>query len=277
MIAPVPEPRPEFGHCVRRAGATLWLRRGMTGRLGMALQLEVIDGLAIYAPAGGEGLPAVLILHGSEGPAAGWGHRFCAILAAHGVVAAPFAYGSGDLWGAGAIREVDLRAVVAAGRVIAAHPQVRAAALFGWSFGGGMALTVAALQGGDGPFRAVASHAGMNHIAAAWDPARRPVPGVPRPLPGPDAPRAFVWPGEEVTLTPGAPLPLERIAVPVFLSVGDADSILPPDMTLSTAARLHDLGAEVDLLVGPGQDHGYTFDYEPELWSRLLAFLGRSL
>lgn len=243
----------------------------------MALQLDVIAGLPVYAPAAGTDLPGVLILHGSEGPAAGWSHRFCAIMAAHGVVAAPFSYGSGDLWGAGAIRDVDLRDVVAAGQLLAGHPRVRGAALFGWSFGGGMALTVAALQGETGPFRAVASHAGMDHIAAAWDPARRPVPGVPRPRPVASDPPAFLWPGEQTCLTPGAPLPLQRIAVPVFLSVGDADSILPAEMTLSTAARLRALGAEVDLLVGPGQDHGYTFDYEPVLWSRLLAFLGRSL
>lgn len=243
----------------------------------MALMLEVTEGLPIYAPTTGEALPAVLILHGSEGPAAGWGHRFCAILAAQGVIAAPFSYGTGDLWAAGAIRDIDLRQVVAAGRVLAEHPRARATTLFGWSFGGGMALTIAALQGADGPFGAVASHAGMNHIAAAWDPANRPAAGQPRPLPGPDAPRAFVWPGEEAALTPGAPLPLERLSVPVFLSVGDADSILPPAMTLSTAARLRDLGVEVDLLVGPGQGHGYSFDFEPQLWSRLLAFLEKSL
>lgn len=243
----------------------------------MTLTLEVLEGLPIYAPAAGSNLPGVVILHGSEGPAAGWSHRFAAILAAQGVIALPFGYGEGDLWRAGAIRDIDLTAVARAGTVLAGHPRCRGAGLFGWSFGGGMALTVAALQGPGGPFRAVASHAGMNHIAAAWDPAARPQPGVPRPVPGPDALRAFIWPGEEAALVPGLPLPLDRLAVPVFLSVGDADVILPPEMTLSVARRLSDLGNPPDLLVAPGQGHGYDFDREPELWSRLLAFFGRHL
>ena len=37
---------------------------------------------------------------------AGWAHRFAVILAAHGVLALPHSYGTGDVWGAGEIGDV---------------------------------------------------------------------------------------------------------------------------------------------------------------------------
>ena len=242
----------------------------------MALSLEMMGEWPVYGPAEGTGLPGVVILHGSEGPMAGWAHRFAAILAAHGMLALPYSYGTGDFWSAGRIAGVDLRGVVAAGARLAAHPRCRGAGLFGWSFGGGMALTVAALQGAGGPFRAVASHAGADFVTAAFDPEdfRK---GHRLRDPAPDAPRAFLWPGEEAALTPGAPLPLDRLTVPVFLSVGDADPIWPHQQTLNVAAALRAQGTPVDLLVAAGQGHGYDFDREPELWARLLAFFGGHL
>lgn len=242
----------------------------------MALTLEMIDGLAVYGPAEGERLPGVVIVHGSEGPAAGWSHRFAAILAAHGVLAAPWAYGSGDLWHAGPIAGVELPGLVAAGRKLAAHPRCRGVGLFGWSFGGGLVLITAALQGEDGPFQAVASHAGADFVTQAFDPANF-LSGEHRRRPTADAPRAFVWPGEEAALTPGAPLPLERVTVPVFLSVGDADPVWPHSQTLNVAAELRAQGKPVDLMVGEGQGHGYDLDREPELWARLLGFFGKVL
>lgn len=242
----------------------------------MALTLEMAGGLAVYGPAEGDQLPGVVIVHGSEGPAAGWSHRFAAILAAHGMLAAPWGYGTGDLWHAGPIADVDLRGLVAAGRSLAAHPRCRGVGLFGWSFGGGLGLATAALQGAGGPFRAVASHAGADFVTQAFDPADF-ASGAHRRRPGPDAPRAFLWPGEEAALTPGRDLPLERLAVPVFLSVGDADPVWPHEQTLRVAGALRAMGREVDLMIGEGQGHGYDFDREPELWARLLAFFGRHL
>ena len=242
----------------------------------MALTLETIDGLAVYGPADGQALPGVVIVHGSEGPAAGWSHRFAAILAAHGMLAAPWAYGTGDLWQAGPIAGVELPGLVAAGHTLAAHPRCRSVGLFGWSFGGGLVLITAGLQGADGPFRAVASHAGADFVTQAFDPANF-LTGEHRRRPAPDAPRAFAWPGEEAALTPGAPLPLDRVQVPVFLSVGDADPVWPHGQTLNVAATLRAQGKAVDLMVGEGQGHGYDFDREPELWARLLAFFGKVL
>lgn len=242
----------------------------------MGLSLEMMGDWPVYGPADGERLPGVVILHGSEGPMAGWGHRFAAILAAQGMLALPYGYGEGDFWSAGRIAGVDLRGVVSAGVRLAAHGRCRGVGLFGWSFGGGMALSVAALQGPGGPFRAVASHAGADFVTAAFDPVdfRK---GHRLRDPAPDAPRAFLWPGEDAALTPGAHLPLDRLAVPVFLSVGDADPVWPHQQTLNVAEVLRSQGKPVDLLVAAGQGHGYDFDREPELWVRLRAFFGAHL
>ena len=45
-----------------------------------------------YGPPGEGPFPAVLLLHGSEGPWSGWSHRNAVILAAHGFLAFPFGY-----------------------------------------------------------------------------------------------------------------------------------------------------------------------------------------
>ena len=81
---------------------------------------------SLYGPADGAPAPCIIILHGSEGPGAGWSHRFAAILAAHGFWACPFGYGTGDVWGAGAIRDVDISAIPANAAQIAALPEITA-------------------------------------------------------------------------------------------------------------------------------------------------------
>jgi dienelactone hydrolase len=167
-----------------------------------------------------------------------------------------------------------LAQVVTAGQTLARHPRAGAVGLFGWSFGGAMALVVAALQGPDGPFAAVAAHAGADRITPSFDPvAFRAGRGFLDILP--EAPRAFVWEGFNDHLAPGAPLPLERLHLPVFLSVGLADPVWPAEMTLANAARLTALGRPPEVFAVPGQGHGFDFDREPELWARLRAFFGQ--
>jgi len=74
---------------------------------GLSLQQFGTHG-ALYGPGEGTALPGVVILHGAEGPMAGWSHRFAAILAAQGYLALAAEYGQGDFFGAGPIRDVPL-------------------------------------------------------------------------------------------------------------------------------------------------------------------------
>ena len=232
----------------------------------------------VYGPASGlargDG-PGVVILHGSEGPMAGWAHRFAAILAAHGMLALPLGYGQGDFWGAGPIRDVDLRRVAEAGRALGGDPRCRGVGLLGWSFGAGAALLTAAFSGRD-PFGCVAAHAGADVVTPAFDPAARRA-GVSVLSAGAAGARAFVWSGEEAALEPLSPLPVGRIVVPVLLTVGAQDTILPPELTLRVADRLAQAGNPAEVWVAPGQGHGFDFDTEPQFWARLVAFFNRHL
>ena len=126
----------------------------------------------VYGPPPGPSdaaLPGVVILHGSEGPMAGWAHRFAAILAAHGMLALPLGYGEGDFWSAGPIREQPLARVIEAGRALAAEPRTGRVGLLGWSKGGEMAMAVASLMGADTPFACVAAHAPTDTITGAFE------------------------------------------------------------------------------------------------------------
>lgn len=241
-----------------------------------ALALEELGGHGpVYGPGDGAALPGVVILHGAEGPMAGWAHRFAAILAAHGFLALPLGYGEGDFFGAGPIRDVDLRAVPAAVAALAAHPRCRGAGLFGWSRGGEMALLAAVLAGA-GAIPALAVHAPSDIVNGAFDPAEMRRTGHMRTA-DPDGPRAWAWPGNEAALTPGAPIEIERYGGPVFLSVGTADEVWDPRMTCNLADRLAAAGRPADLLLAEGEGHGYSFAREPELWARLIAFFERAL
>ncbi|MCC6008896.1 MAG: prolyl oligopeptidase family serine peptidase [Rhodobacteraceae bacterium] len=231
---------------------------------------------ALYGPETGTDIPAIVILHGSEGAGSGWAHRFAAILAAHGMLALPLPYGEGDVWGAGPIRDVSLRAVPAAGRALASHSRAGRVGLLGWSKGGEMALLAAALSGKDTPFACVAAHAPPAIVTPAFDPEAFRAGRWGRDM-GPESPRAWLWPGEEDALVPGTPLPVERIAVPVFLSIGLADSVVAPEGVQAMAARLSELGRAPDLMCAEGQDHAFDWATEPLFWSRLIAFLRRHL
>ncbi|MFN3936961.1 MAG: alpha/beta hydrolase family protein [Gemmobacter sp.] len=234
----------------------------------------------VYGPEGGNGLPAVVILHGSEGPMAGWSHRFAAILAAHGLLALPLSYGRGDFWSAGRIEDEPLDRVIAAGAALADHPRAGRVGLLGWSKGGEMALLVGSLMGPGAPFACVAAHAPTGLVTGAFDPdAFRAgiAAGAPRLATDPAGPRAWVWPGKDDRLAPGAPIPIEDCPVPVFLSIGTADPVVDPARTLALADRLAAAGRPADLLEAEGQGHGYDFDTEPVLWRRLLSFFDRHL
>ena len=247
----------------------------------MALSLEQFGAHgALYGPASGDGLPAVLLLHGAEGPMAGWSHRFGAILAAHGFLALAAEYGAGDLFGAGPIRDVPLPPLLETAQALAGHPRASGrVGLFGWSKGGEAALILGALMG-DGPFACIAAHAPTGLVTGAFDPdAFRAdlVSGAPRLPVDPKGPRAWVWPGKDHLLAPGAAIPVEDCTVPLFLSHGTADPIVPVSRTQALAERLQAAGRKADLMIAEGQLHGFDYDTEPALWARLTVFLHRHL
>lgn len=242
----------------------------------MALSLEVIDGIGpVYGPDQGDDLIGVVIVHGSEGPMAGWSHRFAAILAGHRMLALPIGYGAGDVWGAGPIRDVDLGVIPRAVEALADHPRCRGAGVFGWSRGGEMVLLAASIFG-VGAIPCVATHAPSDVVYAAFDPVVLRTGGHPQARVA-DMPRAWVLEGYEDALAPGTPIAVERYGGPVFLSVGTADEVWDHQMTLRLADRLEEAGNPAELMVAEGQGHGYDFDREPELWVRLIAFLERHI
>jgi len=240
------------------------------------LTLEPMGPHAVYGPAGGAtGLPAVVLLHGGEGPMAGWSHRFAAILAGHGFLALPLAYGTGDFFAAGPIREVDLAAVPAAGRALAAHPRAGRTGLFGWSKGGEAALLAASLDPAS-PFAAVAAHAPPDRVTGAFDPEALRT-GRRWLLTDPGDSRAWVWEGRDAALAPGTPIDIAAAPMPLFLSVGLADEIWPASQTLAMAERLTAAGRPAELFAVEGQGHAYDPATEPRLWARLTAFFARHL
>ena len=248
----------------------------------MALSLEQFGPHgALYGPAEGSGWPAVLLLHGAEGPMAGWSHRFAAILAAHGYLALAAEYGAGDIFGAGPIRDVPLPRVLDTARALTAHPRAAGpVGLFGWSKGGEAALILGALMGADGPFACIAAHAPTGQITGAFDPVafrEALAAGEIRLDTDPSGPRAWTWPGLDDRLAPGAAIAVEDCPVPLFLSHGTADPIVPHSRTQALVDRLIAVGRPADLFIAEGQGHGFDYDTEPELWAQLVAFLDRHL
>lgn len=236
----------------------------------MALTLEQLDGAGpVYGPDGGAGLPGVIIVHGAEGPGAGWSHRFAAILAAHGFLAVPVSYGEGDIFGAGPILDVDISSVPAAGRALAAHARCSGrVGLFGWSKGGELSMILVTRS--PAPFACIAVHAAPATITGAF------VPGAPLSR-SKDAPRAWIWDGNDDYLAPGTALAFTARPVPLFFSSGTADEVIPHAETLELAERARVAGAEVEVFISEGQGHGLDFDVEPRLWVRLTGFLRKHL
>ena len=242
----------------------------------MGLTLDTLDGHGpVYGPRGeGGGLPGVVILHGSEGPMAGWSHRFAAILAAHGFLALPLSYGEGDFWAAGPIREVPIAPVLDAVAALAGHPRCAGAGLFGWSRGGELALLLASLAGDRLP--AVAAHAGSDIVHSAFEPDAMRAGADWRRAEADDAP-AWAWPDDPAAVAPGARIEIERYAGPLFLSVGTVDEIWNPKMTLRLVARREKARLHTELFAAEGQGHAFDFATEPVLWARLTAFFRKHL
>jgi dienelactone hydrolase len=245
----------------------------------------------IYAPTGDGPVPAILLLHGSEG-AQGWlGHRDAALFAAHGFVALPSAYSvGGNHWIGGDIWNTPLEETERVLGALRRNPICTGkVGVYGWSRGAEHALLATALmaQAGSADLpHAVAAHAPPDRVQGAWrnlfyrhredgDPIRPPPAWGFRTDREVEGAPAWTWRGEPVA--EGAPIPIEAFPGPVFLSVGDRDEIWPADMTTRLAERLRDAGREPELHVYKGQLHMP----DPATWNThlglLLDFFARAL
>jgi pimeloyl-ACP methyl ester carboxylesterase len=129
-----------------------------------------IEGLGTaYRPDAAGRCPAVMILHGSEGGAAGWSHLLAVMLAARGFLAYPKSYSiGGDVWQAGDILRVPIDATADASQRLR-HCKLAngRAGVYGVSRGAERALLLAVLMsqaGMDSVPDAVAAQAGADKI-----------------------------------------------------------------------------------------------------------------
>ncbi|WP_422506648.1 alpha/beta hydrolase family protein [Stenotrophomonas sp. GZD-301] len=87
------------------------------------------------------------------------------------------------------------------------------------------------------------------------------------------------WMGRPKDLADRSPVNLaDSIKVPVFLAAGGKDERAPIEHTKRMEAALKKAGVPVESLYYPTEGHGfYTQEHRTEYYSRLLAFLSRSL
>jgi len=87
------------------------------------------------------------------------------------------------------------------------------------------------------------------------------------------------WLGDPATLAATSPTNLaDRIKVPVFLAAGGEDERAPIEHTKKMAAALQKAGVPVETLYFDTEGHGfYTLEHRREYYTKLLAFLSRSL
>lgn len=228
----------------------------------------------VYVPPGEGPFPAVMLLHGSEGGWSGWAPRNAVLFAAHGFVAFPFPWSlTGSVWGAGTIRDVPLDRTAEAMEAFRALPETGAkVGLWGVSRGAEQALLLASLlaEAGHSLPDALAAHAPSDIIHGAFDPEAWRAGREPEG-------HAWTWRGDAAQLPPGTEIAVERYPGPLFMSVGDQDSIWDHRMTLRLRDRAKAAGRNPEVLVMPGEDHAFTPEGENVLFARLFAFFRAAL
>jgi predicted alpha/beta-fold hydrolase len=120
--------------------------------------------------------PGILMLHGSEGGAAGYIDDYAKDLAKRGFVVVTMCW-FGCTGKPDKILRIPLESVIELGNWLATSPDVNAGkvGLFGWSRGAEMSLLVSAVSNTT-PFKAVAVHAPSDTVVGAFDPAQENTP-----------------------------------------------------------------------------------------------------
>ena len=226
----------------------------------------------LFLPGGDGPFPVAVVLHGGFWKAQ-YGRKLmrplCADLAARGWAAWNLEYRrlgrcSGGGWprtfddvGAGIDHLADLPRpdVLDLSRVVA----------IGHSAGGHLAAWAAAREGARVPVTAAVSQAGVVDLHEAWE--RRLSNGVVRRLLGgtPDQ-----HPDRYAAASPAARLPL---GVPLLLTHGERDDIVPPDMSRRFAEAARAAGDDCDLVIEPDEDHFGHIDPSNPLWAAVTEWL----
>ena len=237
------------------------------------------DGSYLYVPKIDRPCPSILVLHGSDGGAAGWSHWQALLFAMQGFrTFAPSYCKGGNSWHAGDILDVDLDETEEAIIWLRQHELSNdKVGLFGVSRGAEHALLVASLMAetdSKGLPDAVAVHSPSDTIVGAfiaknfdpnesgiWDPSLR----------------AWRWRGSSDNLLPTSPIRIEQYHGPIMLTHGAADSVWTVDCTRRLEARLTAQGKKPEVHYYEGQDHGFTPDAHNVQHERTVAFFARHL
>lgn len=251
------------------------------------MELQVIRRLVpewgtTYGPPGDGPFPAIMVLHGSEGPWSGWSHRIAVILAAHGFLAFPFSYSmGGNAWNAGHIRDCPLDRGVEALNALRAFPYSQPkVGLYGISRGAEYALLMTSLMARDdvsGLPDAVAAHSPPDCVCGAFDSRKFRDAGDPGWRAWDGSERAWTWRGTHDGLLPTTPIEIERYRGPLMLSHGTADTMWSVDMTRRLEQRLLDHGHRPAVHYMEGEDHMPGSAAENDHHQNLLTFFSNHL
>lgn len=202
--------------------------------------ISAFPGSKIYEP---PTLPApgIVMLHGSEGGAAGYIDDYAKDLAKRGFVVVTMCW-FGCTGKPDKILRIPLESVIDIGNWLATSPDVSAGkvGLFGWSRGAEMSLLVSAVSN-TSPFKAVAVHAPSDTVVGAFDPAQENTPpnyggiGELDPKTGKTIPSpSWTWGGKDIWGEPSmdfdTPGPLINVVAytgPMYVSQGLNDEVWP--------------------------------------------------
>jgi dipeptidyl aminopeptidase/acylaminoacyl peptidase len=254
------------------------LKRSVDATQGRVREVECrFPGSRLYAPTSLGTHGAVLLLHGSEGGAAGYTALSAIRLASAGYVALAFAY-FGVPGTPSKLERAPLERTIAAARWLKESRLVAGlpVALSGASRGAEHAILIASILRDTSSISAVAAHAPISVVCGSWDPATRAHAASPLRAPGGGA-HLEAWTYQGRPIRDETPIALERYEGPVFLSHGRRDMVWPSSHTEELEARLRAAKRDVEVHYLEGEGHVPSRDGWAGLEAMRLAFLRRTV